>query len=695
MKKFKINIKLDRFDIFFLIILLVISILLFIGSFEQGMQFDEVYRYCNIYSLFSNDTQIFNQSIYNIGNIPIMYKDYLSSALLIPYIPLLLFKDPLIGIRTLHYIYYILPLIIFYLSLKEYNRRLAAISVFMIAVNPILFPEIRIKFAYTWQLIAISFLIVSMKKSKLNNKIIFLNAFLLGLTANITFYFVWDLTAIFVISFLLYYDFWKKVFKNFIYILSLLLGFILGLFNFLIYNIFAGFPTVKRLIESIFFRDKYNENPIDYKVLGSLNEQMQEKVRSIYNFMGEGGYAFKVFSIALFIILLFLIIIIVYYIVNKQTKSVLEYRIYLTPVFIFILVFLFIMISPNATMTHHFSFLIPYSVLTLTCGSYLIVKFAMDRFKSILKYIVSIIIISVSFTSLIVTTQEIIEINKTGGTGNFSPAIFELKDYISKNQIQGDDMLFINWGFHSQLYFLSKGNFKIHEIVFKLLNKDEEYVYQSLINYFVKEQRDEIFIPIYTKVNSEGKIISKNKQEEIFIDFVNLYGGNLQIDKNFYERDGNLVFTLYKLSDIYKIRENITGKMIINQSNKKEVIETYATGAYNIEEDGSFWVDDKFSANFEINEVEDFIIAGWIPYLNGVKESLYISFYINNTLIDTKEYLQNSSFKFVLPVDNIQTVSNNRNFKLTLISDYSFIPKELGVNDDIRKLSYKLNFIGY
>ena len=68
------------------------------------MQFDEVIRINNLLPFFYPNTQIYDQNIFSIHlfgyHIPLIYKFYLSSAMLFPYIPLALFKnDLLFGLR--------------------------------------------------------------------------------------------------------------------------------------------------------------------------------------------------------------------------------------------------------------------------------------------------------------------------------------------------------------------------------------------------------------------------------------------------------------------------------------------------------------------------------------------------------------------------------------------------------------------
>ncbi len=136
-------------------------------------------------------------------------------------------------------------------------------------------------------------------------------------------------------------------------------------------------------------------------------------------------------------------------------------------------------------------------------------------------------------------------INK--GTGNFSPAIFDLNNYLNTNNIDYNNIIFTEWGFHAQLYFFNKGEVIINNIQYKLRNKKDpelsELVRSNLTD--ILEERkvvSELYFPV--------SAIKLKYVSDALLKVVNEMGGKVYKQKVFYERSGREAIYLYRVEDL-------------------------------------------------------------------------------------------------------------------------------------------------
>ena len=144
------------------VVILIVSINLFLfrGNTNYGMEYDEVYRLNNLFPMLNNDVYPYNQSIYSliIGGVryPIMYKEYISTASLLPGVLVFLFGSNLLALRY-SYIAYTAGLeILVYFFFKKKNLFVAVLSACFIAVCPMLFPFIR----YGWATVMYGYFLI-------------------------------------------------------------------------------------------------------------------------------------------------------------------------------------------------------------------------------------------------------------------------------------------------------------------------------------------------------------------------------------------------------------------------------------------------------------------------------------------------------------------------------------------------------
>lgn len=518
--------------------LILISLYLFRNVFADGMQFDEVFRISQIFDILLPEAESFKQSIFDINilgvDIPVMLKQYISTGSLILFIPIVVFStlDEVIVLRCLYYIYYIVPILIFYfVSKKKSNKKFAFTSSFFILISPLLFPGIRIWFGNVLYLIPISLLLYlyDIKKSK---KQFFILGFSFAFMANISFYFVWNLLAICIALIVLYPKEMIELFKKPINNVILISGCLLGLFNFVIYNVMEGFPTISILFNSIFNRTEYNENPIDFKTMSTFIEDIANKCENYISYLGKGAVPLIIIQVLSILICLFFLFF------KYRELSEKKLKIYLMPVLIYILTLLFIMISPNATGMHHYAYLAVWQALSCTSAAVLLINL-MKNIKYIKILIKTLIIgygLSASVSTFICVNEQVI----TGGTGYYSPAIYDLVEYCQENEIKGNETIHFNWGIYAQMYFLNRGDYKIVEHAYSLMNLDKSEVYENLDEYFEGNLMFEFYFPAYD-----------SETTEFVLEYFQDREGQVLLEQTFYERDGEPVIYLYKITRVY------------------------------------------------------------------------------------------------------------------------------------------------
>lgn len=534
-----------------------LTALLFYNNYAHGLQFDEVFRVNNLIPFFNPYAEPYEQSIFSISilsaSIPIAYKSYISSAALLPYIPIFLWEDYLIGLRTLYAVSFCFAIIIFFIILSRFvDLKYSFLTSLLLATSPILFPEIRFGFAYSLHIVflSIAFYLLYLFNRDKKTMYLFAGSFLLFVGANIYFYFLWVITSLIITSFIFYQDFWKEIILSLKNIFALVSGFVLGFINFVLYNISSGFPSVKPLIIRIFFPSEYELNPIDYKPSSPLFEEISGKFDIIYNFFGGYGYIYLAIGIITLIIFGLITIKLV-----RQDKLG-GYKNYYFCLVNVLLILAVILITPNTTRAGHYSFLIPFLELTILSLVMLLMKiYRSDRVHVVG---VAILVILISLNSF-VTGTEITQSIEDRGKGYFSPAIFDLNKYFDENQIDSKNIVFVQWGMYSQLYFLNKGEFKINSLVFQMLGAEDSQRRADLLErYIVKNhmenKREEIYFPMYRK---GSKTLKTEQIYKDINDTLSLHSGELDVIATFNETNGEPLIYLYKLSNADVVVDDI------------------------------------------------------------------------------------------------------------------------------------------
>ena len=540
-------------------IFLVIIFLLFKDSTHLGMQFDEVIRINNLLPFFYPDTQVYDQNIFSIHlfgyHIPLIYKFYLSSAMLIPYIPLALFKnDLLFGLRFLYGFYFFLSISVFFLIMsRKIDYTISLLTSILIITSPLFYPDALLGFAHSIHLIFISCAIYSFYlffEEHRSQFFLFLGTFLLFFEANIEAYFLWVIAGLTIASIVIFSQYWKKVLGSIQYCLVILAAIILGWINFLIYNIFVPFATIKPIYFRIFDPLTYAESPVDYKQTSPLFADVWSKLTTTFpSFYSDYGIFYIILIIAMTILYIFLASKII------KMHRISQYKQYFFPFLCFSLIFILILLSPNTTRAGHYVYLIPFFELSIVFLFLLGEKIFNRKYLS---KVLIITLIGLIVLNSVIIGMEVSSYRHTRGQGIYSPAIFDLNDYIHDESIRPDDIIFLEWGMYSQLYFLNKGDFKIHSIVFQLYDtKDSEERKSVFTKFFLKQknpgQSDRLYFPLYRDgFNSRNDAILAD-----FIEFITENNGTVKKIATFYETNGDEVMDMYALENSERFLQTI------------------------------------------------------------------------------------------------------------------------------------------
>ena len=439
---------------------------------------------------------------------------------------------------------------------RKIEYSISLLTSILIITSPLFYPDALLGFTHSIHLIFISCAVYSFYLFFEENRsqfYLFLGTFLLFFEANIEAYFLWVIAGLTIASIVIFSQYWKKVLGSIQYCLVILAAIILGWINFLIYNIFVPFATIKPIYLRIFDPLTYAESPVDYKQTSPLFADIGSKLTTTFpSFYSDYGIFYIVLIIAMTILYIFLALKII------KTHQISLYKQYFFPFFCFSLIFILILLSPNTTRAGHYVYLIPFFELAIVFLFILGDKVLNKRYlpKLLILTLIGLIVLNSAIIGMEVSSDK-----QTRGQGIYSPAIFDLNDYIYNESIRSDDIIFLEWEMYSQLYFLNKGDFKIHSIVFQLYDtKDYEERKSVFMKFFLKQKNpgksDQLYFPLYREgFNPRDDAILAD-----FIEFITENNGTVKKIKTFYETNGDEVMDLYALENSGRFLEMIQSR---------------------------------------------------------------------------------------------------------------------------------------
>ncbi|MGW8181364.1 MAG: hypothetical protein ACWGQW_21765, partial [bacterium] len=408
--------------------------------------------------------------------------------------------------------------------------------------TPLYYPDIRIGFADSINVLFLALgchLIYLFLRNPTSRSGLFWGIFLLFFAANQMLYFVWVIAAMTIATLLLYPEQWLKHSLSLRNWAIFIAAASLGLFNFLVYNLSKGFPTISIFFTRIFFPEEYNKHPLDYAKTKPFLEDIADKLSHVPYFLGPYWWFFAT-------VLLLSFLLVIYCTVKWiREKRMCQMRIYLLPFLISALILFLILLSPKTSRAGHYAYVIPFLQIAVLTSISVAGGFFRSRHRSRI-FVLGLPALLVG-ANLLASNQIVMKINQTGGTGLYSPAVFAFNDYLTKQCIDSRNVVFLSWGLHTQPYFLNKGDFQINNMVFRLtpeLTKDEK---QRELGLFFSSYRvqggdgDCLYFPLYAKLwpDTNDALFAFAKSHQI----------NLSLEKTFKEKNGEDVILLYRLEN--------------------------------------------------------------------------------------------------------------------------------------------------
>ena len=673
----------------FILMIVAVNIYLFRGNVLNGMEYDEVFRINNLIPLFNSNAFPYDQSIFSLEiggiKIPLMYKEYISSASLLPWFPAFLFSDHLAAIRTLYMVYTVASEIILYCVLRRKNRFVAAVSVGLLAVCPLIFPYIRYGWAQVYYGVFLAFSCLSAGRYRKTGKIryLFLCAFSTALMVNISFYSLWIVGGLLAATVLLFPRETIRGIPGLKGVSAILGGAVAGCFNHISYNVCCGFPALTTIFNYAFHLEKYNEKAIDAKITSSLLDSFAVKLKSYVSCIGR----YWVLYLAL---LLFVIAIYVAVAVRMTGKGTFrKNRAFFVPAVASLITFVLILFSPNSEGSHHITYIV--IILCVTIG---IAIWSMHIEFGVKKPYVSalgIILIVLCFLQCGSSVSKNIE---SKGKDIFTEKIFDLVDYAGEEPaISNDSLCFAEWGFSAQFYFLNDGETDIHDITFGIQNASEEERQASIEEFLTNSTSDTLYVPVYYLESDiadyyapreilDEEMPAFSEPVQLFIRFMKENRGRVNVHKWFPDNDGNGIL-LMRIDRVDRVRSSISFLSEYNHDDAavsfhKQDDYRYTRGIYECEQDGTRWVKKQSQVILRHGNEKYVSIQFWIPEAEKRKEDSVLEIEINGVPKHTEEIKDSQEHRILVPVEGCfpENRSDIMDIRMYLTSTLEALPDE-------------------
>lgn len=477
----------------------------------------------------SEPTQINPSVIYLFGRpIPMMLMTYIGPVKTILYIPIFWILD--VSVFTVR----LLPLIImflcfplaYYLFKEIFNREVAIFTVFLMSVDPsIVFYLTRDVGPATLQvffkLLALMFFIKWWESKK--NIFLYLGFFVLGLGVTHKVDFLWVIVGMIVPVTIFYFCKLKERLNIKVLMFSGLF-FAIGAFPIILFNIYTGGYTFSPMTDK-FLSSKL---PSDAYFLSNLITRASQIIeihngnfiaflfceKNVYH--GFWKYIHLIFlSVSIFIILFYLII-------KTKPKNFLNI---LAIVVYILIVTIETCFSPTVLSGHHLLALTPFITVVIV---YAILS--MKYLKNAAKYFVLIFLMIYLLYS---TIRINVIFEETGGAGHWSNSVYELNDYLKKeNKTIGA----LDWGYTNNLIVLSKSQLKIKRLYTSVWKNVD-------VNNYMKENlSDSIIYLVYSEKYTTFPVV-----KNVFFETAKEAGYDIILEKEFYQGSGEVVHRVFKL----------------------------------------------------------------------------------------------------------------------------------------------------
>ena len=494
--------------------------------------------------------QTISASFFN-KDFPLMitsYESALESYFLLPFF--LAFGKNIFVYRSCWVFYGAITLLFSYLFAKElFGKKRAMLFSFLLAINPTFLFGARLGTFSCITLLAANmaalFCLVRWGKGR-SLAYFVCGIFLLGLSLSLRTSFIWSLGGILIVGLAFFSAVKKRISlerMNLKYLFHIFLGSLSFLFGYsfvIFYNISSRFETLKFVLDNLLKPQQGIEKLTYFYCLLHRISELRYFIRGEWFLSELGGWynrpsTTEVINPIYWSIFLFSLAWFIYYIIRVRNNKQFENKNHL---------FLLVMISGTVSLSPFPC--IPYALagprvfaiylFLFLFVAVMLIDLAVYFKKKFLAILVITMILVLSFFELRSLAANHVFLNKTGGTGNFSDAIYELSDWLVENGHFRPRA--VDWGFDHSLFILSQGKIfteHIHRPT-SALSDGTDY----LLDFGDEDIRQGAIYLTHTDNFENLKGFNKK-----FREIIKQHGKTLIELKRFYQRDGKPIYVVY------------------------------------------------------------------------------------------------------------------------------------------------------
>jgi hypothetical protein len=416
-------------------------------------------------------------------------------------------------------------------------------------------------------------------------------------------------------------------------------GFVLGVFPFLLYNLFTSFNTFRPMFKALLAIDAYNLTPMDERRLPPFTENLFVKFEKLAHILNGGAFNHLVANENpigipwLWCGYLIGTILALYKGATTKEEEKLKKAITISAIFGGTILFQIIII-PQANQYHHLIqiFPIPQLFMAITIYFFFLHNTSRVNWRRLLAIILCTGMIC---SQILLDINTILLLKRTGGRGNWSDAIYSLFDYVQKNK--ENKFIIMDWGISSQLYYMSCGKAKIKELFWS------DNLQVPVLNSYLRNKNN-LF------VFHADKFQWRKNLKKLFFEYA---GKNVNLVKQVFNREGEKIFEIYENYPNEKIVDLSTLKHYISFSEKGHENQLYGDW-YSIEkikETFFRWTGKKFGFYLDnskkYNKME---IRGYSRVDKIEEEAVEMKLFINDKFVFRHRFEKNGEFLLSIPL---------------------------------------------
>ena len=485
---------------------------------------------------------------------PVMIMSYLGTVCTYLMLPFFYFLGvSVFSLRLMTIVFGGFTLILYYLFAKDFlNRRAAAISVLLLAVHPsfVFWSRQGIYVTSVMTFMAAGSLFCFWRwyrgnvdlRFEIRNWYLYAGAFLLGLGLSAKFLFIWFIIALAASYYILQFSSlplrssWpdrRTILKTLAFnmnakqlVLSLLF-FCVGAGGLLWYNLKTG-GTLKILGGNLITTDQ-GVNNLDFlsNLLAEIKAFLVLIKGSWFGFYG-GSFDNSFYPVVFCVSVVGLACLLFF---NDKAKTYKAKAVFLLSMFALILFqSCFTVSGLGAT---HLLIMLPLPQLIIAL--FMETLYQVTTSKMLPSVLMAVVVVALITQDLTVDFRYHQALQRSGGLGRFSDAIYELAEYLEDNHITSP--VAVDWGFKNNIQILTKGTVNPVEIFQYNQNPDEEFsreVSKRLGNpnnlYLFHAEE----FTSFKRYGSFEKVVREADQV-------------IRLEKTFYQRDGTPVYYLYRV----------------------------------------------------------------------------------------------------------------------------------------------------